>query len=219
MSSLTCYCDGTCGDDVSCEGNVCFVRLTNVHHNGHIVQDIDYGCFESDIGGVTSNHSGVCAGDWHNNFIFKCCSNANFCNENLTIEAQSSSSSISSPSISLSISPSPTGIFTIQHYILCSVNIHTYSHVMHSNVVMSFCFIKHTHTFIFVSLNLGIPENTENRFILSIWIILTCILIPLSLVIIFILIVVMVKDFKKCRKKYKKQRQMTTAVSSQVILI
>ena len=176
MSSVTCYCVGTCGDDVSCEGNVCYVRLTKVH-NGHNVQDIDYGCFIGLIGGATTNNSGVCAEGVSQNIIFKCCSNANFCNQNLTIEAQSSSPSISPsispPSISLSISPSPTEI----------------------------------------------PENTDKRFIFSIWIILICILIPLSLVIIFILIVVMVNDFKKCREKYKKQRQMTTTVSSQVILI
>ena len=135
VSSVTCYCVGTCGDDVSCEGNVCYVRLTKVH-NGHNVQDIDYGCFIGLIGGVTTNNSGVCAEGVSQNIIFKCCSNANFCNQNLTIEAQSSSPSISlsisPPSISLSISPSPTGMSTIQHYILCSVNTHTvwiYTHI------------------------------------------------------------------------------------------
>ena len=163
MSSLTCYCSDTCGDDVSCEGFVCYVRLTIVHNGQHNVQDIDYGCFSGLIGGVTNNNSGVCAGKLHDNFIFKCCSNENFCNQNLTIEAQSSSPStslsISPPSISLSVSPSPIGMSTIQHYILCSGNTHSlhtyslniYSHMMHSNVVISFCFIKHTHAYIFVS--------------------------------------------------------------------
>ena len=122
VSSLTCYCMDTCGDDFSCEGIVCYVRLAKVHNGQHNVQDIDYGCFDNVIGGVTNNNSGVCAvGEVHHNLIFKCCSNANFCNQNLTIEAQSSLPS-TPPSISLSISPSPTGMST---YILCSVNIHT----------------------------------------------------------------------------------------------
>ena len=80
--SITCFCQGVCGNEVQCVGIVCFVRLNN---QNKYEEDIDYGCFDDGIGGVTSNTSGVCHGGNHETTLFKCCDNAPFCNQNLTI--------------------------------------------------------------------------------------------------------------------------------------
>ena len=81
--SIMCYCQDTCEDEGKCEGIVCYVRL-NLEHKYE--EDIDYGCFQDVIGGVTSNTSGVCNTDvGHEKILFKCCDNAPFCNQNLTI--------------------------------------------------------------------------------------------------------------------------------------